>query len=355
MSQVAGIDDAGLAQKIALLARPDTHQAGETAVETVETHMSLLFFAGDVVYKLKKPVTYDFLDFGTPAARRHACREELRLNRRLADGVYLGLSAITREADGTLALDGRGEPVDWLVRMRRLPADRTLEAAIARGEVAADEIAALAARLCAFYAGAERSAVDADAYVAQLRREHAANCAQLAGEAGPEGDALLAEVQRFLDADDGLLRDRVAAGRIVDGHGDLRPEHVWLNTPPVVIDCLEFNARLRQVDPFDEVAYLGMECARLGAPWIGPRLLAALSAALGDQPPPRLLRFYVRYRACVRARLALAHLAEPSPRDPQRWPLLARAYLRVGAAFDPLAEAAATPPESARCQALQHG
>jgi aminoglycoside phosphotransferase family enzyme len=103
----------------------------------------------------------------------------------------------------------------------------------------------------------------------------------------------------------------------------------------VIIDCLEFNDRLRQVDPFDEITYLGLECARLGAPWIGAQLLKRLTVALDDAPDPRLLRFYARYRACIRARLALAHLTEPSPREPERWRPLALDYLRLGATFSP--------------------
>ncbi len=323
-----------LREKAALLAQPVTYGPGVAAVETVETHMSLLFLAGPTVYKLKKPVVYPFLDFRTLAARERNCRDELRLNRRLAPDVYLGLSTLTREADGALALDGHGKVVDWLVRMRRLPAGRTLEQAIVAGTATAEQVDEVGALLVRFYATTERGRVDADGYVQQLRSEHAVSREVIAGIDNRLAQALLDEVQRFLDDDHALLRARVAAGRIVDGHGDLRPEHVWLNTPPLVIDCLEFNERLRQVDPFDEITYLGLECARLGASWIGPRLLRTLSAALEDVVEPRLLRFYARYRACVRARLALAHLNDPSPREPERWQPLARAYLRLGAEFD---------------------
>ena len=324
-----------LRERAALLSIPATYGAGVTSVETVETHMSLVFLAGPTVYKLKKPVVYPFLDFSTLAARERNCRDELRLNRRLAPDVYLGLSAITREADGTLALDGRGEAVDWLVRMRRLPAGRTLDRLIAAGTVTAEQVDAVAGVLAKFYAGAERGSLSAEEYVEQLRSEHAVSRAVIGSYENGLAGALLDDVQRFLDEDHALLIARVAAGRVVDGHGDLRPEHVWLATPPLVIDCLEFNQRLRQVDPFDEITYLGLECARLGAAWIGPRLLHSLSAALNDAVDPRLLRFYARYRACIRARLSLAHLAEPSPREPERWQPLARAYLRLGAQFDP--------------------
>ena len=115
----------------------------------------------------------------------------------------------------------------------------------------------------------------------------------------------------------------------MEGHGDLRPEHVYLLGRPLVIDALEFNAALRQVDPLDELAGLALECERLGAPWIGPRLYARCAAALGGPPDPALLALYRLIRALRRARLALAHLAEPAPRTPGRWAPRARSYLRL--------------------------
>ena len=343
MATAGGSDlaPASLHEKVALLSQAATYGPGVTAVEAVETHMSLLFLAGPMVFKLKKPVVYPFLDFSTLTARERSCRDELRLNRRLAPDVYLGLSTITREADGTLALDGRGRIEDWLVRMRRLPSGGTLDRMIAAGSLGFDPVDAVAAVLARFYRIAERGRLTADEYVEQLRSEHAVNREVLCSFESHATAPLLDEVQRFLDEDRALLRARVDDGRIVDGHGDLRPEHIWLNGPPLIIDCLEFNERLRQVDVFDEISYLGLECARLGAPWVGPRLVQVLSAALDDQVDPRLLAFYSRYRACVRARLALAHLAEPGPREPGRWQPLAREYLRLGAQFSP---APSAPP-----------
>jgi len=322
-------------EKVALLSQSSTYGPHVETVETIETHMSIVFLAGDAVYKLKKPVAYSFLDFSTLAARERTCRDELRLNRRLAPDVYLGLSRITREDDGALALDGKGPVVDWLVRMRRLPRECMLDRCIVDGSVTPIQVEAVAVVLAKFYSALKPSSLGADDYVAQLRSEHRVNRAVLSGFVPEVSQPLLDDVQRFLEEDSGLLRDRIGAGRIVDGHGDLRPEHVCLNTPPVVIDCLEFNERLRQVDPFDEITFLGLDCARLGAAWIGPLLLAQLSAALRDAADPRLLRFYARYRACIRARLALAHLDDPAPREPERWPRLARSYLQLGIGFSP--------------------
>jgi aminoglycoside phosphotransferase family enzyme len=124
----------------------------------------------------------------------------------------------------------------------------------------------------------------------------------------------------------GPLGARAVEGRLREGHGDLRPEHIGLDGMPVIIDCLEFNRQLREVDPFDELAFLDLECRMLGADWIGPRLIAHCSAALQDAPPAAVMALYAAQRALVRARLAVAHLFDAEPRTPERWMPLARRY-----------------------------
>jgi hypothetical protein len=197
---------------------------------------------------------------------------------------------------------------------------------------------------------------------AWLRGELAAHRELLSGRAlpaywrGPEhlpagAEAVVGRLEAAIDRHTALLAARAA--RPVEGHGDLRPEHVCLLDPPVVIDALEFNAALRRLDPWDEIAFLAMECemaagagvlARPGQPgsgtaaaWIGPRLVAGCAAALGGLPPAPLLPLYTALRALLRARLVLAHLQDPAPRTPERWPPLARRYLaRAVAALDAL-------------------
>jgi aminoglycoside phosphotransferase family enzyme len=134
-----------------------------------------------------------------------------------------------------------------------------------------------------------------------------------------------------LEAARPLLVRRIADGIIVEGHGDLRPEHICLVTPPVIIDCLEFNRGLRLVDPFDEIAYLDLECRRLDAAWIGAKLLDMLTREV-PPPPPGLVDFYRASRALLRARLALAHLTEPDPRTPSKWEPRARTYIGLAEA-----------------------
>jgi aminoglycoside phosphotransferase family enzyme len=183
--------------------------------------------------------------------------------------------------------------------------------------------------LTAFYRTADRVAVEPSVHLARFDQERAVTAEILLR---PQFHIAGAEqaLERF-DAALRALRDalveRVAAGRIVDGHGDMRPEHVCLLQPPVVIDALEFNPRLRRVDPFEELAFLGLECALASAAWIGPRLIAACADGLADAPPARLLHLYTADRALLRARLAMAHLLDPTPRTPQRWAPLATRYV----------------------------
>jgi len=303
-------------------------------VETIETHMSWVFLVGEHVLKLKKPVRFPYLDFSTLDAREFHCREELRLNLRLAPDVYLGLLAL-QWRDGKLALvpEGRltpgGRTLDWLVLMRRLPAARTLASMAAEGRASGAEVDALVGVLSRFYRNQPSIAIDPREYRERFQREQASNCeVLLRPQFSLRGAApALAGLDRALEHCDTLLRERAANGRIVEGHGDLRPEHVFLLSPPVVIDCIEFNAALRQVDPFDELSFLALECAMNGAAWIGTRLVDACAAALGDAPPPALLQLYTAYRALLRARLAIAHLLDPQPRTPARWAPLAERYV----------------------------
>ncbi len=317
------------ADRLRFLQAPGTYGVGgdpSPPVETVETHMAWIFLAGDRVRKLKKAVRFPYLDFSTLAAREHACREELRLNARLAPGVYLGLDVLQWDGRALSLVPesgarGDARTLDWLVRMRRLPRDRMLDALVARHAVTVADIEALGATLAGFYRRAPRLPPDADGYVGRFVREHATNAATLCDPrfALRDANTALARFERVLAREEHALRERSLQRRLVDGHGDLRPEHVCLVRPPAIIDALEFNAELRRVDPFEEIALLGVECEAAGAPWIGPRLAQDLVGALGDPAGAALLPLHRAYRALLRARLAVAHLLEPEPRRPAHW------------------------------------
>jgi uncharacterized protein len=320
--------------KLRFLQSVEAHPGLEQPPALIETHMSWVLLAGERVLKLKKPVRYPFLDFSTLRARELDCREEVRLNSRLAPGVYLGVLALQAGYGGfALVPDGcvadPARTVDWLVLMRRLPQQRNLLDAIGQGRVEARDIDALVGVLGAFYRRVPRVALTASEYLARFQHEAAVNRdVLLRPQLDPGGAAAaLARFDAALLERAALLGARASGGQVVDGHGDLRPEHVYLVEPPVVIDCLEFNAPLRQVDPFDEIGFLALECELAGAPWIGAQLLAGCAVALGEQPAASLMQLYRAHRALLRARLAMAHLLDPQPRTPQVWPARARLYI----------------------------
>ncbi|PQO23298.1 hypothetical protein C2I36_08565 [Rhodobacteraceae bacterium WD3A24] len=318
-----------LDEKVRFLSRPDTYGPGVESVEVLETHMSWVFLTACHVYKLKKPVTNPHLDFSTVEKRRRNCELEVRLNRRLAKGVYLGIVALRRNAGG-LALEGAGEIVDWLVKMNRLPDSDMLDHRIAAGRLARADVEKLGDLLAGFFA---RTPPETDAsYLEHLAREQPINRSVLEQpelgfreSAAPLLDALDTAIERLHPA----LEARIAAGGMVEGHGDLRPEHVYLNDTPKIIDCLEFNRRMRIIDPFDEVNYLGLECEMEGAAWIRPVLLEILGRRIEARPEPAVMALYGTFRALMRARLSAAHLLETPIRKPHKWAPQTFRYLRL--------------------------
>ncbi len=322
-----------LARKVAFLRRPETYPVPAERVEAIETHISWVFLAGSDVYKLKKPVRYSYLDFRTLDARHRDCLEEVRLNRRLADGVYLGTVPLTASREGTLSIGGEACIVDWLVHMQRLPRKRMLDRRIATGELSATEFLPAANRLAHFYRQLSPVEITSGEYQRRFADDINENRQELTNSAFalPAGraEAVCEAHSLFLKENGDALDARVAAGRIIEGHGDLRPQHVCLTEPPVVIDCLEFNRGFRILDAVDELAYLAVECERLGAAWAGSELLATYSAISGDRPAPELIHFYASFRATLRAKIAIWHNLDDGIRDPDRWVRRAEEYLQL--------------------------
>lgn len=325
-------DAAPTREKLRFLSAPSSYAHRPAAVEVIETHMSFVFLAGERAYKMKKPVRYPFLDFSTIEARERDCWEELRLNRRLSKDVYLGVKPLTA-ARGGLSLAGEGEIVDWLVEMRRLPSALMLDQLLAADGPDNAQIEAICETLAQFYRRAERSFIGPAQYVERFIAEQQVNRAMLTHPGIDHASQILDRLDAALSAQRRRLEARVIAGCVVDGHGDLRPEHICLTEPVAIFDCLEFNADLRQVDPFDEAAFLGVECAQLGARRLFRRFVEGLALRLGDETPPwELVWLYAAWRAALRARLSIAHLLEAAPRQPHKWAPLANRYLDLAAA-----------------------
>jgi len=304
-------------------------------VDVIEAHLSWVFLTARHAWELKKPGRYQAIDLRSIAARRRNCDTELRLNRRLSPSVYLRVVPLTLCGNGVMCVGGSGKVVDWLLKMRRLPAGLMLDRVLARRAVEDLDIGRIIRKLGAFYRSLPRSSLSASAYREHFRSEIARNEAVLARiMPRRSADVLrLCGIQRVLLA---ALADRlglrVADGWIRECHGDLRPEHVCLTRPVAIIDCLEFSERLRTIDTLDEVGFLALECERLDAPVIGNALLAAYGASMHDPVYACLLHFYQSIRATVRARLAAAHLLERKTGRAGHWHRRALTYLRIGEA-----------------------
>ncbi len=304
----------------------------EPFADVAETHSAAVFFAGDLAYKLKKPVKTDFLDFSTRQARERACKREAELNARFAPDVYLGVAEVR---------DPSGEVCDHLVVMRRMPPGRRLSAMIERGEPADGAVRQVARILAAQHAAAPRGPqISEQGGSSALRRRWQDNVEQTRPlQAGLFDGSVTDEVERlalrFLDGREPLLRARTRSGRIVDGHGDLLTGDIFcLDDGPRILDCLEFDDRLRWLDGLDDAACCAMDIERLGAADLADRFLAWYAEYSGDPAPASLRHHYVAYRAFMRAKVGCLRASQgdaQAGREASQLAGLALRHLRAGA------------------------
>lgn len=320
------MDDARVA---AFLGRVETWP-GADRVEVVETHLSAVYLVGDEAWKRKKPVRFHGHDYRSLAARRESCEREVVVNRRLAPEVYLGHVPVVEGADGELAVGGVGTVVDWLVHMRRVPIERSLETGLAGGWASPEDVVAVGATLGRFYVGLPRHRVLPEERIRGLSRANRAHATALR-RVGIDPGRLTDPVARFLRTQRDLVGRR--GDWLVAGHGDLRPEHVIVGRPPVFIDALDVVGL--RIDPLDELAYLALECEMLGAPWARPLLVTTWRQVSEDPAPDVLVAFYQVHHAALRAHLYAIrlwdHRTDATSAERDRWTERARRYLEVGA------------------------
>lgn len=320
---------------VGFMKNPASYPECPSSVRFIETHISWVFLTDRHAYKLKKPVRFEFLDFSTVELRHNACHEELRLNRRLAPTVYIDVLAITQSAEG-FRLGGDGDVIDWVVQMRRLPNEIALDAKVRNGSITAEQETAVTHYLSSFYAQLQPESISPDSYRQSLERHIRANRDALTSGL-PNVRARIRSVHgsqlRFLHIERAVMDERVTSGRVVDGHGDLRPEHIYLETPPAIIDCIEFSKELRQVDVADELSFLDMECLRLGNASMGRLAIATYQRECSDEIPPRLLDFYRSYRACVRAKVAVLRRQQETATNQLAGRALEMQYLDLAECF----------------------
>ena len=325
------------------LTDPGAYPNAPDHIDIIQTHGALVCLAGDLVYKVKKPVDLGFFDFSTLAKRRHYCEEEVRLNQPLASGVYLGVVPIAR-TNGALRIEGDGEPVEYAVKMRRLPADRMLAALIDADNADASTMDRIAARLVRFHASARRDPdINAHADPDAIRKRLLTNLDQCAPFAGPaidlaldQGpaiadsalDAIRAHAERFIDDHRDLLRQRVRDGHVIEGHGDVHAGNICIapgfapgfapgiapgiaNDDVIIYDRIEFSEAFRSGDRAADAAFLAMDLSVRAQRDLREAFATAYARHAHDDHLPELLRLYVPHYACVRGKVDAIRASEP--------------------------------------------
>ena len=316
-----------------LLGDPATY--GGAAVRRFETHAAVVFLAGERAIKVKRAVRYPFLDYSTLAKREAACRAELEVNRRFAPQLYRGVVPITRQADGALALDGGGEPVEWAVDMRRFDEDNTLDHVAARGALDATLSAKLAVAVAAMH---ERAApVAAAPWIAALAKFIADNTAAFAkhGELFPSAAVAALERQSSaaLTCFRPLLAARGKAGLIRRGHGDLHLANIAvLDGEPIAFDALEFDPIIAEGDVLYDLAFLLMDLVERDLPGAANVVLNgyfAAAARIADCDGIAALPLFMSLRAAIRAKVTAARLDLPGTADQGALAQSARTYFNL--------------------------
>jgi aminoglycoside phosphotransferase family enzyme/predicted kinase len=288
-----------------------------------ETHISHLFFAGDLVYKIKKSVRFSFLDYSTLAKRRHFLNQELQLNRRLAPSVYLAVMPIALDESGW-RLGGWGPPQEYTLIMRRLPERRMLPFLLESGQVTEEMMRAVAEVLAPFHTRAEPvHEIPTPLYPSSVQKQWEENLIDLQPFFGTwiEDDAFLVLKKfgrQFIDRHHDLLMRRIDEGWIRDVHGDLHCEHICFAPEGIqIFDCIEFNLQLRCCDLASEIAFLLMDLEVRGDGTLGRPFLARYRELLHDPELTDLLPFYQCYRALVRGKVEALRSTGPDSSAPR--------------------------------------
>ncbi len=317
-------------------------RGNEWLIRVIQTHASAVVLAGKQAYKLKKPKNLGFLDYSTPILRRHFCGQEVRLDRRLAPQVYLGVAPILLFSESRFCFGPTFSPddvplpgtdlnggcvVDYAVVMMRLPEESTLESCVHRGTAGPALLASVARYVAAFHATSRTDEQIANfGELEVIRGNWEENFMQMQPYIGRTLDAstydtIVTYVHHFLEGRAALFANRVSEGRIRDCHGDLRLQQIHVledKNRLAILDCIEFNERFRYSDVASEIAFLAMELEAVNRADLAYAFVDAYIKETGDEAARELLPFYICYRACVRGKVISFQLDEPEVPASQR-------------------------------------
>lgn len=305
-----------LLKLVQALLDPKIYPDATRGVELVQTQMSFVFLAGDYVYKVKKPVNLDYLDYTTLDKRRFYCQREVELNQRLCPDAYLGVVSII-EHGGHFSVGGQGEVIEYAVKMRRLPKEAMMDVLLAKDKVSPAMLAGVAEKLVEFHRKAETNATisafgDRDTIIVNTEENFNQTEKYIGNTISREKyQHIKAYTNRFIEENSALFRRRIANGRIRDCHGDLHAAHICFGNSICIYDCIEFNDRFRYCDVASEVAFLAMDLDHYGRADLSGDFVHAYVARSQDKELVALLNFYKCYRAYVRGKVESFKLDDP--------------------------------------------
>jgi aminoglycoside phosphotransferase family enzyme/predicted kinase len=305
-----------LPELIKALLEPKAYPETTKKIELMQTQMSFVFLTDQFVYKVKKPVDLGFLDYTTLEKRHFFCQKEVELNRRLCPEAYLGVVPITQDG-GAIRIGGRGETIEYAVKMRRLPQERMLNMLLANDGVTAEMIAGVAQKLADFHQKAETNAeISTFGEIKAITFNTDENFDQTERYIGrtiskDNYQHIKEYTNSFVEENTPLFNRRVKEGRIRDCHGDLHAAHICFTDSICIYDCIEFNDRFRYCDVASEMAFLAMDLDHYGRADLSRSLINAYVAESGDRELLELLGFYKAYRAYVRGKVESFKLDDP--------------------------------------------
>jgi aminoglycoside phosphotransferase family enzyme len=300
------------------LQNPESFPDKTKSIRVVQTHISAVFVGDEFVYKIKKPVDFGFLDFSTLEKRHYYCNQEVALNRRLSQDVYLGVLPIMFDGKTHTLKQRSGEAVEYAVKMRRIPDDQLMKSVFSKGELTDSHLEKIAKVLAGFHRRAAKSVeIDEFGKPESFKVNTDENFEQVEKYIGitiskGEFDAINQWTEKFFETNHGLFLKRVEEGRIRDCHGDLHMEHICFTENLSIIDCIEFNERFRYSDSIADIAFLLMDLEYHGDKSSSKILWDYYKEFAGEEKVDSLLTFYKIYRAFVRGKVNSFQLDDTS-------------------------------------------
>ncbi|HVN95901.1 MAG TPA: AAA family ATPase [Syntrophorhabdaceae bacterium] len=291
------------------LSQPENYPERVALIDHVETHISHVFVCDDFAYKIKKPVSLGFVDFSSLKKRRFFCKREIALNARLAKDIYLSVLPIYRTEHGySFAPHRAAHIVEYAIKMKRISMDCLLFKLVSDGRPLYGEMERVGATLADFHKSSSPYRGKRYGTYETITHATSQNFEQIKPYLGLTIDAPLLErlmeyTRAFLESDGGLFSARKRSLHVRDGHGDLHCQHICLEQPPIIFDCIEFNDAFRVIDVLLDVAFLFMDLEYRGRFDLSSRLLAAYFSRQKDEFHRNLLTFYKVYRAVVRGKV----------------------------------------------------